>query len=288
MDDNEGYDSSWNGFTDYNGCYHDVQPLWILTGSLIFIGTVISLIPQLIRLVRLRSSYGISPSFVLITSLSQFLGTLNYISLHNADFFGIHQITITRTIPRLLTFANLFSLWILYLPVSALVIIFNDRKERPNKPSRNFKKEFLFSNFFIMTLHSISLSFIIVYFIIGFLKGFGSYDLLQFGKVTGTISTFITLAQYIPQIVTTCKIKDNGSMSIITLAIQAPGGTANAIFMIFGNNDHWTTFMSTLSSAIQQWLLFLLCVYYKIQQRRRRAQYQHPLVSPQTSLSTNV
>ena len=270
MDDFDGYDYSMSGFTDFIRCFHEVNPLWTAVGACIFVGTALSLVPQLIRIVRMRSSYGISSFFVLVSSLSQFFGVLNYFSLHAADFVGALQSPLSRSIPRELSFGNLFILWWMYLPLATLIIIFFDKEPRVHRKHKEFKKEWNLMIIFMIILVVVQIATFTTFIIFGFCFGFNSLIINQFGKFIGTVASLITVAQYLPQFITTYRLKDNGSLSLITLCIQAPGGTLNAIFMMVGNNDNWTTYLSTLSSAIQQWLLLILCFYYKIKQRRQR------------------
>lgn len=284
MDDNTGYHDSWNGFIDYLGCYHKVTPIWTSVGACVFVGTIISLIPQLIRIVRLKTSYGISPFFVFITSISQVLVVLNVFCLHNADFFGVLQITPTRTIPRLLTFGNVFILWFLYLPIGLLYLIFFDRNERKKRNHKSIQREWKMGIVTISLLIFTSILFFIIYFIMGLMTGFSSNAVIRYGQTLGTMSSIATIFQYLPQFIETCKIKDNGSLSLVTLAIQAPGGTINAIFMMVGNSDSWTTYISTFSSAIQQWGLLLLCIFYKCKQKRCSFGKQNQTMSMDTQL----
>lgn len=277
MDDNLGYSYSWNGFIDYIGCYHKVGPIWITVGACIFAGTIISLIPQIIRIVRLRTSYGISPFFVFITSITQYLVVINVFCLHNADFYGVLQITPLRTIPRLLTFGNLFILWFCYLPIGLLYLIFFDRNPRKNRDHQAFRREWKIGIITISSLIITSILTFILYVIFGYVTGYSSDLIIYYGKVLGTASSILTVVQYLPQFITTCKIKDNGSLSLVTLAIQAPGGTINAIFMMVGNSESWTTFLSTFSSAVQQWSLLFLCIYYKCKQKQIKSQEQNLL-----------
>ena len=282
MDDFSGFDYSWNGFLDYIQCFHTVSPLWIAVGSLIMCGTVISLIPQLFRIVKLRSSHGISPFFVIVTTMRQLLGVLNVFCLHSADFFGMLQISPSRTIPRELTFGNLFLLWILYLPVVSLVFIFFDVKVRANRNADDIKREWKLSVFISCSVVVITFLIFIPMMILVGIYGPASAPVLSYGRVVGTISALVTVCQYLPQIITTCRIKDNGSFSLVTLCIQAPGGTLNAIFMIFGNDEDWTTWLSTFSSAVQQWILLSIIVYYKIKRRSAKLD-DNPLLKNDTT-----
>ena len=270
MDDNPGFDYSWSGFLDYISCYHELDPLWIVTGVCIFLGTGLSMVPQLVRLVRMRTSYGISPLFVTITHLGQFTTVLNIFALHNADFYGVTQITPARTLPRLLSFCSCFILWFTYLPVCVLMSVFLDKEEREKRKHDQIKKEHVTYRLGTLFITGSEIILFLPYMIIGCLHGFGSPQVLYYGKIVGIFSSVLSVCQYAPQFYTTCKLKDNGSFSIVTLAIQAPGGTTNAIFMMLGNKEHWTTWLAMLTSALQQFGLLALCIFYKCRAMRRR------------------
>lgn len=265
MDENEGYQYSWTGFVDYTKCYHYVSPFLIAVGVCITVGTGLSLIPQLVRIIKRRSSYGISPIFAFLTSFGQVLIVLNFFSLHNADFYALPQISYTITFPRLLTFSSCFTLWFVYLPVAFLTYVYHDIPHN----IQNEKQRWKISTIMCLVLLLISIICYIPIPIIGATLGFASKACLTYGKVLGTISTAITILQYMPQFITTCKIKDNGSISIVTLAIQAPGGTINAFYMMLAHKENWTTWLSLLCSAIQQWILLALCIFYKLRNRKR-------------------
>lgn len=269
MDEEKGYTFSWSGFTDYIRCFHEVKPLWILVGSVIFIGTIVSLLPQIIKIINLRSSYGISPVFAFMTSIAQFMTVLNYFCLHNADFYGIVQIPLSRTLPRLLTFFNVFALWYCYFFVVMLLLVFFNNIPRAERLTIKIKKEFKFSILIISSLYISTITLFLLYIISAAARGFSSSLVFNIGKVMGSLSSLISICQYMPQFITTCKIKDNGSLSLITLAIQAPGGTINALFMCFGQHEHWTTWLSTLISALQQFLLLFICIFFKIRNKIR-------------------
>jgi len=263
MDEFSGYVYSWSGFIDYIRCFHVVKPVWKIAGSLIWLGTALSLLPQLLRIVQNRSSYGISPMFVVLTSVSQFLVVMNMFCLHNADFVGANQISMSRVIPRFLTFFNLFTLWYGYFPVIILLYVFFDMQPRVKRTREKFgieKKEILlisvgfpiFCVFLYTFFHAMSTK-----------HGYGSQFILGLGKSCGGIASILALIHYIPQFVRTYNLKDHGSFSLLMLGIQAPGGLTNAMVMWIGQGEHWTTFTPMMLSAIQQFLLLGMCLYYK-------------------------
>ena len=211
MDDNLGYQNSWDGFVDYISCYHTVHPLWIATGACIFVGTIIGLIPQIFRIIKLRSSHGISPLSVFVTNINQLFVVLNIFCLHSADFYGMLQISPLRTIPRQLTFANVFILWFAYLPIVFLIFIFYDKSEKLNRTSTSITKEWHITKILSVLLVVFSMILYLIFLFLYLITGSTSHEILSYGKLLGTFSTIVTVCQYIPQFITTCKLKDNGS-----------------------------------------------------------------------------
>lgn len=270
MDENQGFDYSWSGFLDHIECFHEVTPIWILIGAGLFFGTALSLVPQLTKIVKMRSSYGISPIFVAVTQIAQSFIVLNIFCLHNADFRGTLQIPMSRTIPRLMSFCNCFILWFMYKPVSFLMNIFFDYQPRPGRSQATIKIEQLLSRIGTIGITAIEIIFFIPYLVIGTTRGFASSQLLNYGKVMGTVSSVMCIGQYLPQFITTCKLQDSGSLSIATLCIQAPGGLLNTIFMMVGNDEHWTTWLSVLVSCMQQFILLGMCIFFKVRAMYRR------------------
>jgi uncharacterized protein with PQ loop repeat len=90
------------------------------------------------------------------------------------------------------------------------------------------------------------------------------------GKFFGTVAGLICVAQYLPQMITTCKLRSSGSLSLVLLSIQAPGGLLNAIFMAVGQKDDWTTYISILAASVQQFLLLGICLFFKVRKKRPR------------------
>ncbi|KAK8893944.1 hypothetical protein M9Y10_022373 [Tritrichomonas musculus] len=288
MNSDTGYDYSLAGFTDYTSQMETSSSgIWQALGYIIFTGTVISLIPQIHSIIKRRSSYGINPMTPFISNFSQFILLFNIICLRSSDFVAATQVNFFQVLPRLMTFANAFALWIVYLPVIILNTLYFDREKRANRPTEDLHKEWCFNLLF--TCLNIIGSFIIlfIFFILIFVTGIGSKIITSMGKVFGTIALLSVIIQYLPQFVTTCKLRDNGSFSLLLLAIQAPGGTASALFMAIGQNDHWTTWMSTLAASIQQFCLLFLCIIFKIQRRRKKL-LAEPLLGGQSSTTPNI
>jgi uncharacterized protein with PQ loop repeat len=90
------------------------------------------------------------------------------------------------------------------------------------------------------------------------------------GRTIGTITTCIVVVQYVPQMVTTCRLRGPGSLSIALMAIQAPGGTLNALFMWLAQGDDWTTWISIEAASVQMFILLANSSYFKCRAWRER------------------
>ena len=270
MNSETGWDDSFHGFVDYSLCFPSSEVIWMIIAWIIFFGTVISLIPQIHLIVAQRSSFGLNSFTIFVTSFGQFILVMNILCLKSADFIGALQYPFTQTISRFMTFVNALMLWICYLPIVYLNTIFFDTEPRIVRNNEKIARERYLARAMFVIGPVIQLIIVLAYVAIAFLHGFGSSYMVSMGKFWGTLSCFLVIAQYVPQMWTTCKIRGNGSLSLILLAIQAPGGTVNALFMWIGQGDDWTTWISTLAAAIQQFILLAICLVFKWQRRHKR------------------
>jgi uncharacterized protein with PQ loop repeat len=74
-----------------------------------------------------------------------------------------------------------------------------------------------------------------------------------------------------PQIYHTFKLKDVGSLSILTLMIQGPGSIAVVVTMILDKQTFFAT-LPFVASAICILTLLVECIYFELKNRRRLAQ----------------
>jgi hypothetical protein len=193
----------------------------------------------------------------------------NVVCLHAADFIGILQIPFARTLPRLLTFCIAFALWFGYLPIPFLTMHFLDLVPRRNRGSVNAPKERRTNAVTLTAAIGSALVLMSVHAALAGRFGFASPAVRDFGDALGAAAGVLVIVQYAPQIVTTCRLGEVGSLSIALIAVQAPGGTANALFMAVAQDDSWTTWISILGASIQMWILLVICLVFKARAARR-------------------
>lgn len=191
------------------------------------------------------------------------------------------MIKIYLTIPRFLTLINCAALWLCYLPVAFLVHIFSETSDTKNPDKPEFSETSIPSS---IPLPSIPSHIANILLMIGFpfvgsvLFGlvliFGSFGftdglIIGYGRSLGTLASVVTFIQYLPQIYTTYKLKSSGSLSMIMLSIQCPGGYFNCLFMAFGQKNDWSIWLPYFVAATQQLILLLMCIYFKCCQKRK-------------------
>ena len=252
-----------HGFVDYNCLFPGQATMWTIVGSVFLIVTLVSYLPQTIQIIKDRSSYGLSGAAVLSQALGLWFLAYNVICLKSYDFVGMFQYQSIKTFARLLTFINLFLQWAFYLPVPLLTFIFHDRKPRESRKEEIINKEWNTSRGFSMLALGVFSTLLVIWSIGGTQKGFKSTLVQSFGETTGVIAFIMELVQFLPQLYTTIKLRDNGSLSLLMLEIQAPTNLANGLFMWLGQGDNITTFASALLDATQEFTLLGLCIYFK-------------------------
>lgn len=262
MDGRSSFANSFSGFVDYSVTFKHISVMWTSMGIAIWVGTFLSVCPQVILLIRKRSSYGLNIITVVITSFGQFLMVIHYWCLHTADFVGLLQVSPSTSFPRMLTFCNLITLWMSYLVVPFCCIIFMDMEERKNRSPAKITKLWISNIVLVSVLIVTFLLMFVCYCTVGGTRGFSSRSQERVGHGYGTIAALLVTAQYVPQIVTTFRVKGSGSLSVLMLAIQAPGGLANSLFMTFGQKEHWTTWVSFLIASIEQFVLLAVCLFF--------------------------
>lgn len=270
MDDFEGYKFSWMGFIDYAACFPYKEPIWIAVGACLFLGTLASVIPQIITLIIRRSNFGLSPFMIFMNNFSSTLLITNIIALRSSQFRALGQYSFWKALPTLFTFFNNFLLWFFYIPVVCLTMIFFDVEDREKRNESARKRE----RIEIIVLNAILFStFILTYLIftiIGVCNGFSGEINFKYGKTIGIINACINVLIWMPQIITTCRLKDPGSLSIVMLILQAPGGLISTAFMAFGQKENWTTWLPIFCSCCQQILLLSICIFYECRKRHRK------------------
>lgn len=252
-------------------CPGDPAVLDLSLGIFLLVGTVVSFLPQHIKLYQKKTHVGLSISKVVLASMTATSGMAYYASLEYYDtFFCCHADS-----TALYCFANVMNFLQLILIVlcdQVILIMF----------VYYFDHDWLHQNGFDRIAHWIEakrltavvvLYQVIVALIFGLvvgISGFGSRPSLIFGNVMLLAASLGTFLQWAPQIYRTYKLKHVGALSIPMIGLQGVGAALTSYFFYLDSNGGETfAWVPFVIGSVLITLLFLMAVYYWNKDRKR-------------------
>ena len=94
---------------------------------------------------------------------------------------------------------------------------------------------------------------------------------LSLAQAYGVAAAGCAVVQYIPQLRTTLLERSSGSLSVSFYLLQAAGGLIVAAEQVFAAADPWPVWLPFLCSTSMQLVVALCCVYFDCVARQRRA-----------------
>ncbi|OCL14134.1 PQ loop repeat protein-like protein, partial [Glonium stellatum] len=187
---------------------------------ILLVGILISYLPQHIKIIRRRSSRGLSPMFVLLGTVSGTAGIANILTLpaSRADMGCCKEISTFACTAALLGIAQVGVQWTCFFFIMLLFLIFFPRRvdgvDEPDLPTWVEA----------IVVLSVSMAFFIAVFIASVVFIYAQPDHLQgWANFLGITGTILASLQYLPQIWTTWKLQHVMSLSIPMMCIQTPG-----------------------------------------------------------------
>jgi uncharacterized protein with PQ loop repeat len=268
----------------------------ILFGISLVIGVWLSLLPQLINIIRSKSTVGIAFLTLLFANINSFMTMLNNLLLNVGEISNCHDGTVggVECTRCLLVFAQLVVGWIMYvINYGAFLYYFIDEKlsneaEERSKESR-YQSDLLSEsvnaektkvklwNRNYSRWNSTEWKFIVfgtaIYAaIIAFLTLIATAFMVMFplidprtnllAEVIGYVGSVFVVIQWSPQIYRTIKFKSSGSFSIVMILMFVPGCFTIMFFMAIVEKQSFSLWISYLLSGLQQIVLLGLLIYY--------------------------
>ncbi|OJJ00410.1 hypothetical protein ASPVEDRAFT_126903 [Aspergillus versicolor CBS 583.65] len=248
-------------------CGHLVSPgpMNFVLSILIVLGILVSYLPQLIRIATLRSSFGISPYFVLLGTTSGTFALANMVSQRQS----LQDVACCKDVSGLSCFAGLLGIlqiatqMLSFFAILTLFVIFFPRERQTNTSSVTQKEEPTYRTALVVAgicaVHAAVM--LIVTLAVGFRQPFSLQSWSNFCGVTAAILSSI---QYFPQIYTTLRLRCVGSLSIPMMCIQTPGALvwAGSLAARLGSKG-WSTWGILIVTACLQGTLLVLSVFFE-------------------------
>lgn len=237
-----------------------------LTVSLVLtIGIVFSYIPQHVRVVKRRSSEGISPWFLLLGVLSAICAVSNILLLGGPIYHCCTVISGGECFASSLGIAQITLQAISASMILVLVLIF--ARNQPFQPPEDYYRMKLVGKYsFVFAVMALLVS-IIAY-----------YEKPQYIQVVansfGVAGAVLAVIQYFPQIYTTATLQHAGTLSIPMMCIQTPGGFIWSMSLASRPGASWSSWIPYLTAATLQGILLAMAVFYETRAKARAARIQ--------------
>ncbi|KAJ9652208.1 hypothetical protein H2198_008512 [Neophaeococcomyces mojaviensis] len=238
---------------------------------LILIGILVSYLPQHIRIINRRSSFGLSPYFVLLGTTSGTCQFANILTLpgSRADMSCCREVDGFACFAGLLGVMQVGMQWTCFAVILFLFLIYFPRatsgapnlaKEIDKTPS--FRTALIVV--WICVIHALVTAIISICFVFA-----RPQHLQNWANFLGILSTVLAVIQYFPQIYTTWVIKRVASLSIPMMCIQTPGSFvwAASLATRLGPSG-WSAWGVYCVTGVLQGMLLVMGVYYEWRVRK--------------------
>jgi uncharacterized protein with PQ loop repeat len=230
-----------------------------VAGALLAVGIFASYIPQHIKVIRRRSSEGLSPGFLLLGSLSAFSAFVNiFIVTIPARQCCRSVLTTFQCSSSMVGFFQILLQAVGYIMIFLLCVFATKNSIR--EPSINHEK--LLVNYRILVAYVVLNTVLVISLLLS--GNNANMDFLYFfADLSGVLSTIFAIIQYLPQLWTTFSIKHAGSLSIPMMCLQTPGGYVWSYSLYSQPNSVWSSWLPYFAAANLQLLLLSMCLYFR-------------------------
>jgi len=255
-------------------CTQQESIINIVLGIFLIFGTIITYIPQYIKIVKEKTSRGVSVLMQLLLNINSYQLLLNAIILQFDLFECCKVVSVEQcqwlVLPHYLLFFN----WFMNYPLFLIVLMYYPVEDAKGEKER--KRGWLMFLFFtIYMIVAAGIPAVIAYY-----YGINILGLEYYAYANSISSSILVVILYIPQIYETYKLKSPGSLSVIMLVLQTPGLYLFFLFLVI-DKTNVTTWFPPMISSIQMTILLIMCIYYivKIIRRNRMEEAQGILIN---------
>ncbi|KAF9354756.1 hypothetical protein BGX34_010834 [Mortierella sp. NVP85] len=197
---------------------------------------------------------------------------------------------IAQLFVQFVLFTLIFALYMMYFPPQKKVNTLRYKLRLLCLPARSFAwsislffAKIIAGNFVVSAI----ITMILLAFVCDMTDHHSIWALLWAGFL-GITSVFLTMIQYIPQIVETYLRKSVGALSISMMLMQTPGAILMTISLAHSPGANWSTWVPYAVAAFFQAVLLGMCVYYRFHTKRLGLSSFHtaetaPLLAGKTS-----
>ncbi|KAF6229026.1 hypothetical protein HO133_007140 [Letharia lupina] len=234
---------------------------------LILLGILVSYLPQHHRIISRRSSTGISPYFVLLGTTSGTCAFANILTLpaSRRDLACCRELSGFECVAGALGIAQVGVQWSCFMVILFLFLLFFPRTPSDAK-SKDEPTYRLAITVFLTSIVHLVLTFLVSVIIIYLYRS----RLASWAHFLGIFGTCLAAIQFLPQIWTTWKLQEMGSLSIPMMCIQTPGSFVwvGSLAARFGW-EGWSTWGIYLVTGVLQGCLLVMGITFELRARKK-------------------
>ncbi|KAJ5188504.1 hypothetical protein N7491_004828 [Penicillium cf. griseofulvum] len=235
---------------------------------LIILGILLSYLPQHIRIISRRSSFGISPYFILLgvtSGTSSFANILVFPSTAQ-DVACCQEISGFACFAGLLGVFQVAMQWLCFFSILLLFVIYFPRATSPTDPVSTVSSTSGGPTYrTALVITGICLLHTLVTIIISLAFKLRQPAAVQaWANFLGVLAAILASIQYLPQIYTTFRLRCVGSLSIPMMCIQTPGSLVWASSLAARKGwSGWSIWGVLVVTACLQGTLLVMAIYFE-------------------------
>ncbi|RAK99746.1 PQ-loop repeat-containing protein [Aspergillus ibericus CBS 121593] len=255
-------------------CEHLASPEYknFILSILIVFGILLSYTPQHVRIITMKSSFGISPYFVLLGTTSGSSALANVISQEQS----LQDMACCRVVNGMGCFSGILGILqvgtqclCFFIILFLFVLFFPRNTSHLPKNSPTYRTALIVAG--VCIVHALVM--LITTIAVGYTR---ASSLQQWSNFCGILSALLASIQYFPQIYTTLRLRCVGSLSIPMMCIQTPGSLvwAGSLAARLGPKG-WSTWGVLIVTACLQGTLLCLGVFFEFLGPNRGHTHEH-------------
>lgn len=261
--------------TDPLVCDQPVDVANLVLTVFVTIGIVCSYIPQHIKIIRNRSSEGLSDYYLFLGAVAMCALMMNTLILQYGYFGCCKVLDFGPCLVNLLGVVQIGAQWLCYLVLFTLYVVFFPLDKR-YIASLSGSRRMHSSHEWMRTKR---LSTILAVYFVGiaimtmvFLEVFGDGQSSEISEYTadvfGLLSMVCSTIQFAPQLYKTFKSKTVGALSIPSMCIQTPGSFLFVFTLAMRPGINVTTWITYLITGLLQGTLLIMCLIWHFRGKR--------------------